>query len=100
MAYLDGLKKTLEDEDFARKTETKYTKISDAKILAENYQQGLRVWNKDMSIDPAAIRTVLDESSDPKAKTADPKKFYDNSLIEAVNREYAAKLFPGEVGGR
>jgi taurine transport system substrate-binding protein len=97
MSYLDGLKKTLEDEDFARKTETKYTKISDAKILADNYQQGLRVWNKDMSIDPTAIRVVLDESSDPKAKTADPARFYDNSLIEAVNREYASKIFPRDV---
>jgi ABC-type nitrate/sulfonate/bicarbonate transport system substrate-binding protein len=97
MSYLDGLKRTLEDEDFARKIETKYTKISDPKILAENYQQGLRVWNKDMSIDPTAIRVVLDESPDPKAKTADPKRFYDNSIIEAVNREYASKLFPGDV---
>ena len=97
MSYLDGLKKTLEDEDFARKTETKYTKISDPKILAENYQQGLRVWNKDMSIDPTAIRVVLDESPDPKAKTADPKRFYDNSLVDAVNRNYASKLFPGEM---
>ena len=97
MAYLDGLRKTIEDEDFARKTETKYTKISDPRILAENYQQGLRVWNKDMSIDPTAIRVVLDESSDPKAKTADPKRFYDNFFIEAVNRDYASKLFPGDV---
>jgi NitT/TauT family transport system substrate-binding protein len=97
MSYLDGLKKTIEDEDFARKTETKYTKISDPKILAENYQQGLRVWNKDMTVDPTAIRTVLDESPDPKAKTADPKRFYDNSLIEAVNRDYASRLFPGDV---
>jgi ABC-type nitrate/sulfonate/bicarbonate transport system substrate-binding protein len=97
MAYLDGLKRAIEDEDFARKIDTKYTKISDPKILAENYQQGLRVWNKDMTVDPAAIRVVLDDSSDPKAKSADPKRFYDNSLIEAVNREYASKLFPGEV---
>ena len=50
-----------------------------------------------MTVDSVAIRVVLDDSSDPKAKSADPKKFYDNSLIEAVNREYAAKLFPGEV---
>jgi len=97
MAYLDGLKRAIEDEDFARKIDTKYTKISDPKILAENYQQGLRVWNKDMTVDPAAIRVVLEESSDPKAKSADPQKFYDNSLIEAVNREYASKLFPREV---
>lgn len=100
MAYLDGLKRTLEDEEFARKTEMKYTKIREAKVLTENYQQGMRVWNRDMLVNPAAIRVVLDESADPKAKSVDPKRFYDNSLIEAVNREYAAKLFPGEVGGR
>jgi ABC-type nitrate/sulfonate/bicarbonate transport system substrate-binding protein len=97
VAYLDGLKRAIDDEDFAKKIESKYTKISDPKILAENYAQGLRVWNKDMTVDPAAIRLVLEDSSDPRAKSADPKKFYDNSLIESVNREYASKLFPGEV---
>jgi len=97
VAYLDGLKRAIDDGDFAKKIESKYTKISDPKILAENYAQGLRVWNKDMTVDPAAIRLVLEDSSDPKAKSADPKKFYDNSFIESVNREYASKLFPGEV---
>ncbi len=97
MAYLDGLKRAIEDEDFASKIDSKYTKISDPKILADNYQQGLRVWNKDMTVDPAAIRVVLEDSSDAKAKNADPKRFYNNSLIEVVNREYASKLFPGEV---
>src|SRR5215467_7579990 len=97
MGYLDGLKRAIDDEPYAKQIESKYTKISDSKILNENYQQGLKVWNKDMTVDPVAIRVVLDDSSDPKAKSADPKKFYDNSLIEAVNREHAAKLFPGEV---
>jgi taurine transport system substrate-binding protein len=97
MSYLDGLKRAIDDEEFAKKIETKYTKIADPKILAENYQQGSRVWNKDMTVDPAAIRVVLDDSSEPRAKSADPKRFYDNSLIQVVNREYASKLFPGEV---
>jgi len=97
MSYLDGLKRAIDDEEFARKIESKYTKISDPKILAENYQQGLRVWNRDMTVDPVAIRVVLDDSSDAKGKSADPKRFYDNSLIQAVNRDYAAKLFPGEI---
>jgi taurine transport system substrate-binding protein len=97
MAYLDGLKRAIDDEAYAKQIESKYTKIFDPKILNENYQQGLRVWNKDMTVDPTAIRVVLDDSSDPKAKSADPKRFYNNSLIEAVNREYASKLFPGEV---
>ncbi len=97
MAYLDGLKRAIYDEAYAKQIESKYTKISDPKILNENYQQGARVWNKDMTVDPVAIRVVLDDSSDLKAKSADPKRFYDNSLIEAVNREYASKLFPGDV---
>jgi hypothetical protein len=50
-----------------------------------------------MTVDPAAIRVVLDDSSDAKAKSADPKRFYDNSIIQTVNRDYASKLFPGEV---
>ena len=97
MSYLDGLKRAIDDEEFAKKIESKYSKISDAKVLGENYQQGLRVWNRDMTVDPAAIRVVLNDSSDPKAKSSDPKRFYDNSLIQAVNREYASKLFPGEI---
>ena len=97
MGYLDGLKRAIDDEEFAKKIESKYTKITDARILNENYQQGLRVWNKDMPVDPAAIRVELDESAEPQAKAADPKRFYDNSLIQAVNRDYAAKLFPGEI---
>jgi hypothetical protein len=50
-----------------------------------------------MTVDPAAIRVVLEDSSDPKAKSADPRRFYDNSIIEAVNRDYASKLFPEAV---
>jgi len=97
MAYLDGLRRTIDDEEYAKKIEAKYTKISDSGILNENYQQGLRVWNRDMTVDPVAIRNVLDNSSDPSAKSAESIRFYDNSVIQQVNRDYASKLFPGEV---
>lgn len=97
MSYLDGLRRCIDDEEYAKKIEAKYTKITDPRILNENYQQGLRVWNRDMSVDPAAIRVVLDASADAKAKSADPNRFFDNSLIQAVNRDYASTLFPGEV---
>jgi ABC-type nitrate/sulfonate/bicarbonate transport system substrate-binding protein len=97
MGYLDGLKRVTEDEPLAKKIDAKYTKISDPKILDENYQQGLRVWNKNMTVDPAAIQAVLEASSSPKARNADAKEFYYNSIIQSVNRDYASKLFPGEV---
>jgi len=97
MGHLDGLKRALEDGEYAKKLDGKYSKISDQALLSENYRQGARVWNKDMTVDPAAIRVVLEDSPDGKGKGADPKRFYDNALIQAVNRDYAAKLFPGEV---
>ncbi len=97
MGHLDGLKRALDDEEYTKKLDTKYSKITDAALLAENYRQGARVWNKDMTVDPVAIRLVLENSPDDKGKGADPKRFYDNSIIQAVNRDYAAKLFPGEV---
>src|SRR5258708_1506321 len=49
MSYLDSVKIAVDDEEFAKKIESKYTKIADQKILSENYQQGLRLWNKDMT---------------------------------------------------
>lgn len=97
MGYLDGVKRAFGDESFAKKINAKYSKISDPKVLDENHQLGLKVWNKDLTVDPGAIRVVLEDASSPKAQGADPKEFYDNSIIQAVNREYATKLFPGEV---
>lgn len=97
MGYLDGLKRTIDDPVFANKIQAQYTKISDPKILEEGYQEGLKVWNKDMTVDPEAIRTVLEQSTVPKASELDPKRFFDNSLIREVNRDYGSKLFPGEV---
>lgn len=97
MGLLEGVKRAIDDEEYASKMESKYSKLTDPKILKENYQQGLRVWNKDMTIDPAAIQLVLDFAPEGKGKGVDTKRFYDNSFIQAINRDFASKLFPGEV---
>ena len=97
MGYLDGVKRSIDDPAFANKINSHYTKLSDPKLLEESYQEGLKVWNKDMTVEPEAIRVVLEQSNNPKAIEMDPKRFFDNSLIREVNRDYASKLFPGEV---
>ena len=97
MGYLDGIKRSIDDPAYAKKIEAHYSKISDAKLLDESYQEGLKVWNKDMTVDAGAVRVVLENSSNPKARDLDPKRFFDNTLIREVNRDYASKLFPGEV---
>jgi ABC-type nitrate/sulfonate/bicarbonate transport system substrate-binding protein len=97
MGYLDGVKRCLDDPAYAQKVLAQSTKITDAKLVEESYQEGVKVWNKDMTVDPDAIKLVLEQSTVPKAGELDPKRFYDNSLIREVNRDYASKLFPGEV---
>jgi len=97
MGYLDGIKRSLDDPAYAHKILAQSSKISDAKLLEDSYREGVKVWNKDMTVDPEAIRLVLDFSSNPKAVELDAKRFYDNTLIREVNRDYASKLFPGRV---
>ena len=97
MGYLDGVKRALDDPAYAKQIESQYTKVNDAKLIEDSYQEGVKVWNKDMTVDPEAIRLVLDFSSNPKAAELDPKRFFDNTLIREVNRDYASKLFPGQV---
>jgi ABC-type nitrate/sulfonate/bicarbonate transport system substrate-binding protein len=97
MGYLDGVKRSLEDPAYAQKVLGQTSKITDQKLLEDSYQEGVKVWNKDMSVDPEAIKLVLEQSTVAKAAELDPKRFYDNTLIKEVNRDYASKLFPGQV---
>jgi ABC-type nitrate/sulfonate/bicarbonate transport system substrate-binding protein len=97
MGYLDGVKRCLDDPPYAHKVLAQSSKITDTKLLEESYQEGVKVWNKDMTVDPEAIKVVLEQSTVAKAADLDPKRFYDNTLIREVNREYASKLFPGQV---
>jgi ABC-type nitrate/sulfonate/bicarbonate transport system substrate-binding protein len=97
MGYLDGVKRSLDDPTYAKSVLSQTSKITDTKLLEDSYQEGVKVWNKDMSVDPEAIKLVLEQSTIPKAAELDLKRFYDNTLIREVNRDYASKLFPGQM---
>ena len=97
MGYLDGIKRALDDPRAAKQVESHYSKITDPKLLEDSYQEGKKVWNKDMTVDGDAIKLVLEQSTVAKAADLDPRRFFDNTLIKEVNRDYAAKIFPGQV---
>ena len=97
MGYLDGIKRALDDPRAAKQIEAHYSKITDPILIEESYQQGKKVWNKDMTVDADAIKFVLEQSTIAKAAEIDTKRFFDNTLIKEVNRDYASKLFPGQV---
>jgi NitT/TauT family transport system substrate-binding protein len=97
MGYLDGVKRAFDDPAYAKQTEATIAKISDQAILDSDYQMGLGQWNKNLAINPADIQLVLETATDPKAKSAKPEEFYDNTMIDAVNRDYGSKLFPDAI---
>jgi NitT/TauT family transport system substrate-binding protein len=95
--YLDGVKRALDEPAYAKQIDARYNKITDDKTLDVDYEDGRKVWNKDMTVDPASIQITLDSSPDPKAKSAKVSDFFDNTLVQPLNRQYASKLFPGEI---
>jgi ABC-type nitrate/sulfonate/bicarbonate transport system substrate-binding protein len=96
MGYLDGLKRTIDDPAYAQKILSQTSKITDPKLLEDSYKEGVKVWNKDMTVDPQAIKLVLEQSTLPKVAELDPSRFFDNTLIREVNRDYGSKLFPAK----
>jgi NitT/TauT family transport system substrate-binding protein len=97
MGYLDGIKRAIDDPRAAKQVESHYTKVTDPKLLEDSYQEGKKVWNRDMTVDAEAIKLVLEQSTVAKAAEMDPRRFFDNTLIKEVNRDYASKLFPGQI---
>ncbi len=97
--YLDGLRRCLDDPAYAKAIDAKYARTDDPAFLDQDYEEGRRIWNVDLTVDRGAIEVVLQNSPLPNAREATPDDFYDNSLVRAVNATYAARLFP-EVFGR
>ena len=98
-AYLDGLKRTLDDREYATAVYARANRLEDLQQAAVDYEEGARVWNKDLRVDPAAIEVVLESSPQPNARTARAADFYENSLADEVHATYAVRLFP-ELAGR
>jgi ABC-type nitrate/sulfonate/bicarbonate transport system substrate-binding protein len=93
-ALLDGMRRAIDDRDFAMAVHAKYAQVDDPRVLAEDYEIGFQLWNRDMTVDPASIAIVLETSPLPNARAASPQEFYDNSIIAEVNTTYGAAVFP------
>jgi len=97
VGYLEGLKRAIEDPVYAKKVDQQYARFTDPALLDPDYDRALEVWNKNLVVKPDAIQVVLDTSTDHIARTAKAADFYDNSIIEQVNREVGVKLFPQDI---
>jgi len=87
--YLEGWTFAIDPANKAAMVATieKWTK-TDAATATAAYDFVFPAWAKDKvpAVNPAALQTILDITDNPKAQTAKPDQFIDNSLIQAASK--------------
>lgn len=89
----ESLRRMHDDKDFAMKTLSKYTKVTDAKSLEESYRWGIDSFDKDFKVPAAAMQLMVDQLAssrmiDPAIAQKTPlKAFFENRYVEELERE-------------
>lgn len=79
--YVEGIKLAKSNSAEAKAVIGKYTQTSDPEELEETYRTFVRVWERAPYVSSAAVQTLLNFATNPKAKSSRPEQFIDNSLI-------------------
>lgn len=83
-AYLAAVKIIHEQPEIAKKALADFLQTKDPEMIEESYSSLAQLFLKIPYMPDQAIRTVLSLSNNPKAASADPKDFYDNSLLKEL----------------
>ena len=83
-SYLASIKIIHEEPEVAKKALVDFLGTKDPEMIDDSYQSLADLFLKVPYMPEEAIRTVLSFSDNPKAVSADPKDFYDNSLLKEL----------------
>jgi ABC-type nitrate/sulfonate/bicarbonate transport system substrate-binding protein len=75
--------------EVAKKAIAKYVQIDDQSTIDGTYDTFAPYWAMSLAVRPEALQAqfgYMDEKEFPQAKNADPKDFYDNSFVEALEK--------------
>jgi NitT/TauT family transport system substrate-binding protein len=84
-AYLASIKIIHEQPEIAKKALADFLSSKDPEMIDDSYDSLKDLFLKIPYMPDEAIRTVLSLSDNPKAATANPKDFYDNSLLKELD---------------
>ena len=84
-AYLASIKIIHEQPEVAKKALSDFLGSKDPEMIDDSYESLKDLFLKVPYMPDEAIRTVLSLSDNPKAATANPKDFYDNSLLKELD---------------
>lgn len=83
-AYLASIRIIHEQPEIAKKALSDFLGSKDPEMIDDSYDSLKDLFLKVPYMPDEAIRTVLSLSDNPKAATANPKDFYDNSLLKEL----------------
>ncbi len=94
-AYLEGIKKYLDDEGFSVRVIQKWTGMKSQEEVREAYALQARTMLKVPRPPLEGVKTMLEQLDKmPAARTADPRRFVDTSLIDELEKEgFIAELY-------
>src|SRR5215510_11750759 len=88
-AIAEGVVLSRKDPAVAKKAISKYIKTEDTPTVDGTYDAFAPYWAMSLAVRPEAIRAqfdYIDEKEFPNAKNADPKEFFDNAFVSALEK--------------
>jgi ABC-type nitrate/sulfonate/bicarbonate transport system substrate-binding protein len=84
--FTDGLTLARTDAALSKKVLRKYTRVDDEPVLQATFEYYRKYFGDTLKVDEKSYANLLQLLDHPKAKDADPKRFFDNSLLEQIHR--------------
>jgi len=85
-AFTEGLTLARTDVALSKKVLRKYTRVDDEAVLQATFEYYKKYFGHTLKVDEKSYANLLQLLDHPKAKDADPKRFFDNSLLEQIRR--------------
>ena len=97
-ATLEGIKYAKNNPDFTIRILGKYTRTTDTKLLASAFKSYVLGYIRDVpTVTQAEMEGVVEDiaTRNPKAKSVDPRQFYDPAPLEQLAKEgFIKELYP------
>jgi NitT/TauT family transport system substrate-binding protein len=84
--FTDGLTLARTDVAMSKKVLRKYTRVEDDAVLQATFDYYKKYFGDSLKLNERSYANLLQLLDHPKAKDADPKRFFDNSLVDQIRR--------------
>lgn len=101
MAYVEGIHRYLTDPEFSINVIKKWTRSDNTADIKTAHEEMAQYILKTPRTSVAGVQVMLDDlaNTTPAAKTADPKRFFDTSVLDELEKDgFISKLYEKQKG--